>query len=96
MNKKIAFILWIVVCAAVSEAGVLGRAGITFRCQCIQTSSHFIHPVHFADIQMIPAGPHCINLEMIVQLKSGQKVCLNPGANWVKRIIKRILNRQKD
>ncbi|MBN3285986.1 IL8 protein, partial [Polyodon spathula] len=42
---------------------------------------------------MIPAGPHCIKLEMIVQLKSGRKVCLNPGANWVKMIIKRILNR---
>ncbi|KAK1175778.1 interleukin-8-like [Acipenser oxyrinchus oxyrinchus] len=95
MHKKIAFLLCIAICAVVSEA-VLGRAGISFRCQCLQTSSHFIRPVHFADIQMIPAGPHCINLEIIVKLKSGQKVCLNPRANWVKMIIERLLNKQKD
>ncbi|XP_016009495.1 C-X-C motif chemokine 15-like [Rousettus aegyptiacus] len=60
------------------------------RCQCVQTYSNFIHPIFFENIQLIPEGPHCRRKEVIVTLRNGKLVCLDPEAKWVMTIIKKI------
>ncbi|KAI5936616.1 C-X-C motif chemokine 2 [Manis javanica] len=61
------------------------------RCQCLQTSQG-IHLKNIQSVKVTPAGPHCAQIEVIVTLKSGQEVCLNPEAPMVKKIIDKILN----
>ncbi|CAI9604844.1 unnamed protein product [Staurois parvus] len=46
-----------------------------------------------ANIEVIPSGPHCKNVEVIITLKDGKLVCVDPSASWVERIIKLILER---
>uniref|UniRef100_A0A4W2EW67 C-X-C motif chemokine n=1 Tax=Bos indicus x Bos taurus TaxID=30522 RepID=A0A4W2EW67_BOBOX len=61
------------------------------RCQCIQTQSDFISPKFIAKVQIIPEGAHCNRKEIIVTLKNGQLICLDPEAEWVMNIIKKIV-----
>lgn len=60
------------------------------RCQCIQTYSDFVPPKFFTNIRLIPEGAYCSRKEIIVTLKDGRLVCLDPEAEWVKTIIKKI------
>ncbi|XP_035877938.1 C-X-C motif chemokine 15-like isoform X2 [Phyllostomus discolor] len=63
------------------------------RCQCIQTHSSFIPVKFISKVQLILEGASCSRKEIIVTLKSGKLVCLDPEAEWVKTIIKKILDR---
>ncbi|XP_056102412.1 interleukin-8b.3 [Rhinichthys klamathensis goyatoka] len=57
------------------------------RCPCVRTySGKPINPKLIQNIQTIPAGAKCKNLQIIVTLKQGQ-TCLNPKDEWVKKII---------
>ncbi|XP_072351833.1 interleukin-8-like [Scyliorhinus torazame] len=95
MNGKVAlfsltlFVLYV----ASLQAASIGRTGMSLRCQCIKTSSKFIHPKFMENIDIIPSGPHCENVEIIATLQSTNRVCLNPGSAWVKKIINRIISR---
>ncbi|XP_067898656.1 interleukin-8-like [Heterodontus francisci] len=62
------------------------------RCQCINKSSNFISPKLMRDIDIFPSSPHCPNVEVIVTLKDkSKKVCLDPNAIWVKKLIDKVL-----
>ncbi|EDL05300.1 C-X-C motif chemokine 2 precursor [Mus musculus] len=64
------------------------------RCQCLKT----LPRVDFKNIQSLsvtPPGPHCAQTEVIATLKGGQKVCLDPEAPLVQKIIQKILNKGK-
>ncbi|MEE6460461.1 hypothetical protein FKM82_000971 [Ascaphus truei] len=65
------------------------------RCRCIKTETKIIHPKHMQNVELIPKGPHCKNVEVIATLKNGQEVCLEPSSPWVEKIIKRILESSK-
>ncbi|XP_045427684.1 platelet basic protein isoform X3 [Pipistrellus kuhlii] len=60
------------------------------RCTCIQTTSG-IHPKNIQTLKMFKAGPHCPNIELIATLKNGKKICLDPNAPMIKKIIQKIL-----
>ncbi|XP_067826575.1 interleukin-8-like isoform X2 [Heptranchias perlo] len=97
MNSKVTltvltlFVLYV----ASAQAASIGRTGMNLRCQCIKTSSEFIHPKFMENIEIIPSGPHCGNVEIIATLKSGNRVCLNPKASWVKKIVDRMISASK-
>ncbi|XP_069781254.1 interleukin-8-like [Narcine bancroftii] len=80
---------------ASTQAASLGNSKVTLRCQCINTNSKFIHPKRMENIEIIPSGPHCSEVEIIAILKNGSSVCLNPEAHWVKKIIDIITKRSK-
>uniref|UniRef100_A0A6I8NJG0 C-X-C motif chemokine n=1 Tax=Ornithorhynchus anatinus TaxID=9258 RepID=A0A6I8NJG0_ORNAN len=61
------------------------------RCQCVKTTQG-IHHSNMAKVEVIPAGPSCANVEVIVTLKNGKNVCLNPDAPRVKKLIEKMLN----
>ncbi|KAM5337523.1 C-X-C motif chemokine 15-like isoform 2-T4 [Glossophaga mutica] len=62
------------------------------RCQCIQTYSSFIPSKFISSVQLIPEGAYCSRKEIIVKLKNGKLVCLDPEAEWVMTVIKKILD----
>ncbi|CAD7669035.1 unnamed protein product [Nyctereutes procyonoides] len=71
---------------------VLALSIFTTRCQCIQTHSDFVSPKFITNVQLIPEGAHCSRKEIIVTLKDEKLICLDPEAEWVMIIIKKITN----
>ncbi|XP_043917147.1 interleukin-8-like [Protopterus annectens] len=70
--------------------------GNDLRCQCIMTESKKPPFNLVKNIEIIPEGPHCDKVQVILTLKSDQKICLNPNAPWVEVIIKHLLKKPKD
>ncbi|XP_067592359.1 growth-regulated alpha protein-like [Pseudorca crassidens] len=64
------------------------------RCQCLQTVQG-IHLKNIQSVKMTPPGPHCGQTEVVATLKAGQEVCLNPEAPMVKKIINKMLNKDR-
>ncbi|XP_043917079.1 C-X-C motif chemokine 2-like [Protopterus annectens] len=85
-------ILLILACTHLCNGAALG---IDLRCHCIKTVSYFIPPKNIATIEIIPNGPHCSLVEVIATVQSGQLICLNPEARWVKMILENILSSAK-
>ncbi|XP_072898967.1 interleukin-8-like [Hemitrygon akajei] len=97
MNSRVllSVVALFVLCMASTQAASLGNSKVGLRCQCINTNSKFIHPKQMENIEIIPSGPHCAKTEIIVILKNGSSVCLNPEAQWVKKIIQMLIKSSK-
>ncbi|ELW70472.1 Platelet basic protein [Tupaia chinensis] len=63
---------------------------LELRCMCVKAVSG-IHPSNIRSVEVIKAGAHCAQTEVIATLKNGKKVCLDPEAPLVKKMIKKIL-----
>ncbi|RVE76387.1 hypothetical protein OJAV_G00007380 [Oryzias javanicus] len=92
----------IVLCAvflgfiAISEAMSLRSLGVELHCRCILTESKPIGR-HIQKLDIIAPNSHCEDTEIIATLKkTGQEVCLDPEAPWVKKVIQKILSRRKN
>ncbi|EFB28497.1 hypothetical protein PANDA_007791, partial [Ailuropoda melanoleuca] len=59
-------------------------------CMCLKTVSG-IHPSNILNLEVLSAGPHCPNIQVIATLKNGKKVCLDPEAPQIKKIVQKIL-----
>nr|XP_057935657.1 interleukin-8 [Doryrhamphus excisus] len=85
----------LLVSVAISEGMTLRSLGVELHCRCIQTESKRIGR-HIEKVELIPANSHCEETEIIATLKrTGQEVCLDPEAPWVKRVIERILENKR-
>nr|ALC74690.1 interleukin 8 [Lopholatilus chamaeleonticeps] len=97
MNSRV-FVATIVVLlafSAISEGMTLRSLGVELHCRCIQTESKPIGR-HIAKVELIIPNSHCEETEIIATLKvTGQEVCLDPEAPWVKRVINRIMSNRK-
>eukprot|EP00073_Rattus_norvegicus_P040056 XP_008768276.1 PREDICTED: C-X-C motif chemokine 5 isoform X1 [Rattus norvegicus] len=63
------------------------------RCVCL-TLAPRINPKMIANLEVIPAGPHCPKVEVIAKLKNQKdNVCLDPEAPLIKKVIQKILGR---
>uniref|UniRef100_A0A8C7BKP1 C-X-C motif chemokine n=1 Tax=Neovison vison TaxID=452646 RepID=A0A8C7BKP1_NEOVI len=63
---------------------------VELRCMCLNTVSG-IHPSNIQNLEVLRAGPHCANVEVIASLKDGRKICLDPNAPVYKKIIRKLL-----
>ncbi|XP_073333228.1 interleukin-8-like isoform X2 [Pagrus major] len=80
---------------AISEAMSLRSLGVELHCRCIQTESKPIGR-HIEKVELIPANSHCEETEIIATLKrTGQEVCLDPEAPWVKKVIQKIMSNRR-
>ncbi|XP_033891758.3 interleukin-8-like [Acipenser ruthenus] len=97
MNSKttVAVVIFCLAVVALSEGMSLKSIGLELRCQCIKKESRFIHPRQIRNVELFPSGPHCKDAEIIATLKSGDQICLEPTARWVKIVIKKILESSK-
>ncbi|XP_036269911.1 platelet factor 4-like isoform X1 [Pipistrellus kuhlii] len=66
------------------------EGGGDLQCLCVKTSTG-VHPKHIASMELIRAGLHCPNTQMIVTLKNGKKICLDPNTSVYKKIIKNFM-----
>nr|XP_061791455.1 interleukin-8-like [Nerophis lumbriciformis] len=83
----------LLVSVATSEGMNVRSLGVDLHCRCIQTETRTIGR-HIEKVELIPANSHCEDTEIIATLKTtGQEVCLDPKAPWVKKVIERILNK---
>ncbi|KAK5870720.1 hypothetical protein PBY51_003644 [Eleginops maclovinus] len=57
------------------------------RCLCIRTTPSPIRVGVIRRIEVIPISGLCRRIEIIVTRKNGSKVCVNPAADWVNRLI---------
>uniref|UniRef100_A0A672V184 Chemokine interleukin-8-like domain-containing protein n=1 Tax=Strigops habroptila TaxID=2489341 RepID=A0A672V184_STRHB len=93
-RKAVAVVLILLFISAMGTKGkAVPRSAMELRCQCVGTHSKFIHPKFIHNVNLIPSGPHCKNVEVIATLTDGREVCLEPTAPWVKLIIKAILDK---
>ncbi|XP_035516866.1 C-X-C motif chemokine 6-like [Morone saxatilis] len=61
------------------------------RCRCITTEKRRIGRF-IGQVEVNPATSHCNDIEIIATLKSnGEKICLDPNAPWVKRVLEKKL-----
>ncbi|KAF3687624.1 Interleukin-8 [Channa argus] len=79
---------------AISEGMSLSSLGVELHCRCIMTESKHIGS-RIAKAELIPPNPHCDKTEIIATLKTGEQVCLDPEALWVKKVIQRIMSSKK-
>ncbi|KAJ8787770.1 hypothetical protein J1605_022801 [Eschrichtius robustus] len=63
---------------------------VELRCSCVKTTAG-IHPSNIQSLEVTRAGPHCSNVEVIAMLKNGKKICLDPEAPRIKKIVQKIL-----
>ncbi|CAI5680251.1 permeability factor 2-like isoform X2 [Oreochromis aureus] len=66
--------------------------GVELHCRCIKTESKPIGR-HIEKVELILPNSHCEETEIIATLKrTGEEVCLNPEAPWVKKVINKIMS----
>ncbi|CAL8350772.1 unnamed protein product [Boreogadus saida] len=85
-------LLVLLVLLTITEGISLRGLGMELRCRCIQTESRRIGR-HIGKVEIIPANSHCEETEIIATLKrTGQEVCLDAEAPWVKKVIARMMS----
>ncbi|KAM7394210.1 hypothetical protein PAMP_021023 [Pampus punctatissimus] len=69
----------------------VGDPGVILRCQCISLEKNPIGR-HIKSVDVHPPNSHCKYVEIIATIKTkGEKICLDPNAPWVKKVLKRKL-----
>ncbi|GCB77173.1 interleukin-8-like [Scyliorhinus torazame] len=87
MNRAATLTVLILLLCAITAQGI-PIPGIQGRCKCIRTTARPVNPKTMRSVKYIPRGSHCVTTEIIVTMKNGKKLCVNPNAQWVKIIIK--------
>ncbi|KAG8454261.1 hypothetical protein GDO86_000777 [Hymenochirus boettgeri] len=57
------------------------------RCKCLKQTNSAIRPNQLTRVEFFPPGRTCPKLECLVTLKNGSIVCVNPKAEWLKRLV---------
>ncbi|XP_078069954.1 interleukin-8 isoform X2 [Mustelus asterias] len=57
------------------------------RCKCVNVISNYIHPRKYQHVNIFNQGSYCRKVEIVITLKRGKKVCVNPESQWVQRIV---------
>ncbi|XP_038647746.1 interleukin-8-like isoform X2 [Scyliorhinus canicula] len=57
------------------------------RCKCVNVISNFIHPRRYQHVGVFNQGSFCRKVEIVITLKHGKRVCVNPKTQWVKRMV---------
>ncbi|NXL98085.1 IL8 protein, partial [Tyrannus savana] len=57
-------------------------------CRCRKTTRAFIPPAKYSSIEVRPVGSSCRRLEVVIKLKSQDRVCVDPDTPWVKKLLK--------
>ncbi|XP_060688221.1 interleukin-8-like [Hemiscyllium ocellatum] len=85
-TQTICLLLTTIVISLAAQGLCMGKVTQS-RCKCTAVISHFISPRKYQHIDIFPQGSFCRKVEIIITLKDGKKVCVNPKSNWVKKVI---------
>ncbi|XP_030421247.1 interleukin-8-like [Gopherus evgoodei] len=84
----------LVICHSV-YAAILETNGSYKSCRCTKQTSDFISPRRYESIEIVPFGGACRTTEIILKLKTGQKLCVNPKAPWMQKLLTKIRNQKE-
>ncbi|XP_031360469.2 interleukin-8-like [Lonchura striata] len=87
-------LLLLLVMSHSAHAAILEVNG-NLSCRCAKTTSEYISPKKYESIEIRPVGSSCRRMEIIIKLRTSGKVCVNPEAPWVKKLLKRIASTRK-
>ncbi|KAJ7419116.1 C-X-C motif chemokine 5 [Willisornis vidua] len=68
------------------DAALLEANG-NLSCRCRKTTRAFISPEKFGSIEVRPVGSSCRRLEVVIQLKTLERICVDPNSPWVKKLL---------
>ncbi|XP_036407697.1 C-X-C motif chemokine 19 [Megalops cyprinoides] len=69
--------------------------GYTGHCKCLNHEHRLIPARTLRSIEIFPRGPHCKTTEVIATLISGQRICLDQRATWVKKVVSFIKEKRR-
>uniref|UniRef100_A0A3Q1FTZ7 Interleukin-8-like n=1 Tax=Acanthochromis polyacanthus TaxID=80966 RepID=A0A3Q1FTZ7_9TELE len=80
----VALLVLLIIHEGISVGGPAGP----LRCECPPTKEKRKIGRLIAEVEVRPASSHCTEIEIIATLKKdGQKICLDPDAPWVKKVL---------
>ncbi|NXF76774.1 IL8 protein, partial [Sclerurus mexicanus] len=56
-------------------------------CRCRKTTRSFIPPEKYSSVEVRPVGSSCRRLEVVIKLKTQERVCVDPSRPWVKKLL---------
>ncbi|XP_031197955.1 platelet basic protein [Mastomys coucha] len=63
---------------------------LELRCRCTNTASGIpLNSISFVNV--FRPGVHCAKVEVIATMKTGEKICLDPTAPAIKKIVMKVL-----
>ncbi|XP_032420203.1 C-X-C motif chemokine 2-like isoform X2 [Xiphophorus hellerii] len=85
----------ILVFLTIHEGSVVGNQVVNLRCRCITKERKPIGR-RIVALEVHPVSSHCAEIQIIATLKmEKRKVCLDPKAPWVQKVLKNRRARQK-
>ncbi|XP_077462040.1 interleukin-8 isoform X2 [Stigmatopora argus] len=96
MNKVILSALVVLLATVtISEGRTRRSLGVELHCRCIQKERRPIFR-QIEKYELIAANSHCEETELIGTItNTGEEVCLDPKAPWVKKVIEQILKNKR-
>ncbi|XP_010198154.2 interleukin-8 [Colius striatus] len=90
-------LLWLLLLLVISHSAhtAILEVNGNLNCRCVKTTSDYISPKRYESIEIRPVGSTCRRTEIIIKLGGSGKVCVNPDAPWVKKLLKRIASTKK-
>ncbi|XP_019390932.1 PREDICTED: alveolar macrophage chemotactic factor-like [Crocodylus porosus] len=65
------------------------------RCLCLQTTDKIVFGhKQIKTIEIFPESTSCENVEIIVSLKTGRQICLDPKATQIKTIFQQLIRKK--
>ncbi|XP_053892700.1 C-X-C motif chemokine 10-like [Malaclemys terrapin pileata] len=65
------------------------------RCSCLRITNKIVFsPNQLKTIEILPASASCENVEIIVNLKSGRQICLDPNASQIRNIFQQLVKKK--
>ncbi|XP_048883880.1 C-X-C motif chemokine 10-like [Brienomyrus brachyistius] len=87
MIFRVLLLLSVLACIAFSHNIVGGRS----TCLCQSTRDNLgVNPRNIKNLEIFPPSNFCEKLEIIINLKNGNQYCLNPEAQKIRRMIKKL------
>ncbi|KAJ8285332.1 hypothetical protein GJAV_G00025630 [Gymnothorax javanicus] len=64
---------------------------VALDCRCLRMSLAYISPRLLRRIEIIPPGPQCRQLQILVTLKDNKTHCVDPKARWLKVFLEAVM-----
>ncbi|XP_068009904.1 C-X-C motif chemokine 13-like [Melanerpes formicivorus] len=87
MAARVTLLLGVLLVTLHPRDAALLEANGNLNCRCAKTTRAFIPPRKYSNIEVWPVGSSCRRLEVVIKLKSQDKVCVDPDSPWVKKLL---------
>ncbi|XP_037230946.1 C-X-C motif chemokine 13-like [Falco biarmicus] len=95
MAARVALLLGVLLVTHRPGGAALLEANGNLSCRCAKTTRTFIPPWKYSSIEVRPVGSSCWRQEVMIKLKSRERVCVDPDTPWVKKLLQDLANLRK-